>query len=132
MTGGKRPDGAEFARGFWVEPTVYGDVAPHMRLWRDEIFGPVMSVAPWDDYETMLADANDTSYGLSAAIWTNDISTAITTARRLRAGSIFVNGSNTHFVGMPWGGFKNSGVEREEGVEEMRSYLETKALNIML
>ncbi|WP_417281033.1 aldehyde dehydrogenase family protein [Celeribacter sp.] len=132
MTGGKRPSGAEFAKGFWAEPTVYGDVTPQMRLWREEIFGPVVSIAPWDDYETMLADANDTSYGLSAAIWTNDITAAITTAKRLRAGSIFVNGSNTHFVGMPWGGFKNSGVDREEGVEEMRSYLETKALNIML
>ncbi|WP_126974937.1 aldehyde dehydrogenase family protein [Frigidibacter oleivorans] len=132
MTGGKRPAGAAFAKGYWVEPTVYGDVTPAMRLWREEIFGPVMAVAPWDDYGAMIADANDTSYGLSAAIWTNDITTALATARRLRAGSIFVNGSNTHFVGMPWGGFKNSGVDREEGIEEMRSYLETKALNILL
>ena len=132
MTGGKRPGGQQFAKGYWVEPTVYADVTAGMRLWREEIFGPIMALSPWNDYETMIEQANDTSYGLSAAIWTNDITTAIKTARRLRAGSIFVNGSNTHFVGMPWGGFKNSGIEREEGIEEMRSYLETKALNIML
>ena len=132
MTGGKRPEGAQFEKGYWAEPTVYADVTASMRLWREEVFGPIMALSPWKDYETMIEQANDTSYGLSAAIWTNDITNAIRTARRLRAGSIFVNGSNTHFVGMPWGGFKNSGIEREEGIEEMRSYLETKALNIML
>jgi acyl-CoA reductase-like NAD-dependent aldehyde dehydrogenase len=132
MTGGKRPEGAQFEKGYWAEPTVYADVRASMRLWREEVFGPIMALSPWNDYETMIEQANDTSYGLSAAIWTNDITNAIRTARRLRAGSIFVNGSNTHFVGMPWGGFKNSGIEREEGIEEMRSYLETKALNIML
>ncbi|WP_417678831.1 aldehyde dehydrogenase family protein [Roseibium sp.] len=132
MTGGKRPGGPEFAKGYWVEPTVFADVSPSMRVWREEVFGPIMAVAPWDDYETMVGEANDTTYGLSAAIWTNDITVAMKTARRLRAGSIFINGSNTHFVGMPWGGFRDSGIEREEGVEEIRSYLETKAINIML
>lgn len=132
MTGGKRPVGEEFSKGYWVEPTVYADITPAMRLWREEIFGPVLGISRWSDYETMIEQANDTDYGLSAAIWTNDINKALVTARRLRAGSIFINGSNTHFVGMPWGGFKNSGVDREEGVEEMRSYLETKAINIFL
>lgn len=132
MTGGKRPDGPEFAKGYWIEPTVFADVTDSMRLWREEVFGPVMAVAPWDDYDAMIARANDTTFGLSAAIWTNDITQALRAARRLRAGSIFINGSNAHFVGMPWGGFKNSGIEREEGVEEIRSYLETKAINIML
>lgn len=132
MTGGRRPDGPDFAKGFWVEPTVFADVEPTMRLWREEVFGPIVSLSRWSDYETMIAQANDTEYGLSAAIWTRDISVALRTARRVRAGSIFINGSNTHFVGMPWGGFKNSGVEREEGVEEIRSYLETKAVNVML
>ncbi len=132
MTGGKRPTGDAFKKGFWAEPTVYADITPSMRLWREEVFGPVMGLSPWSDYEEMISQANDTDYGLSAAIWTNDINNALKTARLLRAGSIFVNGSNTHFVGMPWGGFKNSGIDREEGIEEMRSYLETKALNIIL
>jgi betaine-aldehyde dehydrogenase len=132
MTGGKRPDGAEFARGYWVEPTVFADITPQMRLWREEVFGPILSIARWSDYEQMVSLANDTEYGLSAAIWTNDITTALKTARRVRAGSIFINGSNRHLPGLPWGGFKNSGVDREEGVEEILSYLETKTINIML
>lgn len=132
MTGGKRPTGAEFEKGFWVEPTVFADMTPEHRLWRDEVFGPILGIARWSDYEKMIELANDTTYGLSAAIWTNDINLALKTTRRIRAGSIFINGQNSHFVGMPWGGFKNSGVDREEGLEEMRSYLETKAINIML
>lgn len=69
---------------------------------------------------------------MSGAIWTNDITTALKTAKRLRAGNIFINGSNVHYLGVPWGGFRNSGVEREESQEEMFSYLETKAINIIL
>ncbi|NTE48098.1 MULTISPECIES: aldehyde dehydrogenase family protein [Agrobacterium] len=132
MTGGKRPRGREFEKGYWIEPTVFADVTKQMRLWREEVFGPILSIARWRDYEEMVALANDTEYGLSAAIWTNDISLALKTARRVRAGSIFINGSNRHLPGLPWGGFKNSGIDREEGVEEILSYLETKTINIML
>ena len=132
MTGGRRPPGHAFEKGFWVEPTVYADVTPGMRLWREEVFGPILSVARWRDVDEVVAMANDTEYGLSAAIWTNDIRQALNTARRIRAGSVFVNGSNTHFLGVPWGGFKNSGVDREEGIEEMYSYVEKKVINVML
>jgi aldehyde dehydrogenase (NAD+)/betaine-aldehyde dehydrogenase len=132
MTGGKRPEGAQFEKGYWVEPTVYADVTPDMRIWREEIFGPVIAIARWSDYEAMIAEANNTDFGLSSAIWTNDITQALTTARRIRAGSIFINGQNSHFVGMPWGGFGNSGIDREEGAREIASYLETKAINIIL
>ena len=132
MAGGKRPAGQQFEKGYWVEPTVYADVTPAMRLWQEEVFGPIMAISRWSDYEDMIAQANGNNFGLSGAIWTNDITVALRTARRLRAGSIFINGSNKHFVGMPWGGFKDSGIGREEGVEEIRSYLETKAINIML
>ncbi|QBR04130.1 aldehyde dehydrogenase family protein [Paraburkholderia pallida] len=132
MKGGKRPAGAQFERGFWVEPTVYADVTPGMRLWRDEVFGPILSVSKWRSVDEAVALANDTDYGLSAAIWTRDINHALNTAKRLRAGSIFINGSNTHFLGVPWGGFKNSGIDREEGVEELYSYLETKVINVLL
>ena len=132
MTGGRRPDGQQFARGFWLEATVFADVTPAMRLWQEEVFGPILSLARWSDYEEMIRLANDTPYGLSAAIWTNDITLALRTARRVRAGSIFINGSNRHLPGMPWGGFKNSGIDREEGIEEIMSYLETKAITIVL
>ena len=111
---------------------MYADVTPQMRLWREEVFGPIMSVSRWSDYETMIEQANDTEYGLSAAIWTNDIGTALRTAHRIRAGGVFVNGSNHHVPGVPWGGFKNSGVQREESREEIESYLETKAITINL
>ena len=103
-----------------------------MRLWREEVFGPVLSVSKWRDFEQVIAMANDTEYGLSAAIWTQDIQQAFDTARRVRAGSVFINGSNTHFLGVPWGGFKNSGVDREEGIEELYSYVEKKVINVML
>ncbi len=132
MTGGGRPHGSGFEKGYWVEPTVYAGIASDMRLWREEVFGPILSVTRWSDYETMIAQANDTEFGLSGAIWTNDIKTALKTAKRLRAGNIFINGSNVHYLGVPWGGFRNSGVEREESHEEMFSYLETKAINIIL
>ncbi|WP_175693236.1 aldehyde dehydrogenase family protein [Burkholderia ambifaria] len=132
MTGGRRPAGRGFEKGFWVEPTVYADVTPEMRLWREEVFGPVLSVARWRNVDEVIEMANDTEYGLSAAIWTNDIRQALNTARRIRAGSVFVNGSNTHFLGVPWGGFKNSGVDREEGIEELYSYVEKKVINVIL
>jgi acyl-CoA reductase-like NAD-dependent aldehyde dehydrogenase len=132
MTGGKRPAGKAFEKGFWVEPTVYADVTPGMRLWREEVFGPVLSVGRWHSVDDVVALANDTDYGLSAAIWTNDIKNALNTAKRLRAGSIFINGSNNHYLGVPWGGFKNSGVDREEGADEIYSYLETKVINVIL
>lgn len=132
MTGGKRPPGDAFKKGYWIEPTVFADITESMRLWREEVFGPILAVAKWRDVEQMVSMANDTEYGLSAAIWTNDIKQALNTAKRIRAGSIFLNGSNTHFLGVPWGGFKNSGIDREEGIEELYSYVEKKVINILL
>lgn len=132
MTGGGRPKGPGFEKGYCVEPTVYAGITADMRLWREEVFGPILSVSRWSDYEAMIAQANDTEFGLSGAIWTNDIKTALKTAKRLRAGNIFINGSNVHYLGVRWGGFRNSGVERQESHEEMFSHLETKAINIIL
>ena len=132
VTGGRRPAGAEFRRGFWVEPTVFADVRPPMRIWREEIFGPVLSVAKWRDAEEALALANNSDYGLTAAIWTNDIKAALTMARRVQSGHLWINGVGAHYLGVPYGGLKNSGVGREEGIEEMFSYTETKTINIIL
>jgi len=132
MTGGRRPSGPSFAKGFWVEPTVYADVTQSMRLWREEVFGPILAVSRWRTTEEVIHLANDTEFGLSAAVLTNNINDALHVARSIRAGNIWINGSSTHFLGMPWGGFKNSGVQREEAVEELQSYVETKGINIML
>ena len=132
MTGGKRPSGKAFEKGFWVEPTVYADVKPGMKLWQEEVFGPVLSVGRWSKFDEAIELANSTEYGLTAAIWTNDIKDALNMVRRIRAGHTWINGCAAHFLGVPFGGMKNSGVGREEGIEEMFSYTETKTINIML
>lgn len=132
MTGGRRPQGPLFERGFWVEPTVYADMKPGMTLWQQEVFGPILSVGRWHDFEDAVAKANSTEYGLTAAIWTNDITNALRMARRVRSGHLWINGCSNHFLGVPFGGMKNSGVGREEGIEEMLHYTELKTINIML
>lgn len=132
MTGGKRPAGKQFEKGYWVEPTVFADVKPDMRIAREEIFGPVLSVFKWKHVDEVVEMANAVEYGLTAAIWTNDLNAALTTARRIQSGYIWINGTSGHFKGMPFGGFKNSGIGREEGIEELLSYTEEKAIHIML
>ena len=132
MTGGKRPEGDLFKKGYWIEPTVFAEVKRGMRIAQEEIFGPVLSVFKWKDVDEVIAVANSTEYGLTAAIWTRDINTAMTTARKVQSGHIWINGVSGHFKGMPFGGFKNSGIGREEGIEELLSYTEEKAIHIML
>ncbi len=132
LLGGKRPEGSEFRKGFWVEPTIYADVTADLRLWQQEVFGPVLAVGRWCDVDDAVAMANSTEYGLTAAIWTNDIKKALQTARRVRSGHLWINGSSQHFLGVPFGGMRTSGVGREEGREELYSYTETKTINIML
>ena len=132
MTGGERPAGEMFRIGNWIRPTVFADVAPTMRIWREEIFGPVLSVTPWRDIDEAMSRANGVDYGLTAAIWTHDIKNALNAARRIRSGHIWINTVGPHYLGVPYGGMKNSGVGREEGIEEMLSYTETKVINIKL
>jgi len=132
MIGGKRAGGERFAKGYWIEPTVYADVTPKLRLWQQEVFGPVLAVGRWSSFEQAVEMANGTEYGLTAAVWTRDIKDALTMARKVRSGHIWVNGTSAHFLGVPFGGMKSSGVGREEGREELYSYTETKTINIML
>jgi betaine-aldehyde dehydrogenase len=132
MTGGKRPGGSDFKRGYWIEPTVFADVMPNMRIAREEIFGPVLSVFRWHDESEMMALANATEYGLTASILTNDIRTALRTARAVKSGYVWINGASGHFYGTPFGGFKNSGIGREEGIDELLSYTEVKTVHVLL
>ena len=132
LLGGGRPAGRQFERGFWVAPTVYGDVTPDLRLWQQEVFGPVLAVGRWKEFDQAVAMANSTEYGLTAAIWSNDITQALRMARKVRSGHLWVNGSSMHFLGVPFGGMRTSGVGREEGREELYSYTEAKTINIML
>jgi acyl-CoA reductase-like NAD-dependent aldehyde dehydrogenase len=132
MTGGKRPSGSEFTRGYWIEPTVFAEVKPNMRIAREEIFGPVLSVFSWRDESDAIALANATEYGLTASILTNDIRTALRAARAVKSGYVWINGASGHFYGTPFGGFKNSGIGREEGIDELLSYTEVKTVHVML
>lgn len=130
VTGGARPEGPQFERGYWLRPTVFADVTAGMRVFREEIFGPVMSIVRYRDVDEAIALANDTEYGLTASVWTNDLNLAMRAAREVRAGYIWVNGVSRHFLGTGFGGFKNSGTGREECFDEMLSYTEAKTVHI--
>lgn len=132
VTGGGRPPGKQFEAGFYVEPTVFADVDMSMTVAREEIFGPVLSVLRFTDLDAAIAQANALPFGLTGAIWSNDITTAVSVAARLDTGYVWINGSGSHFLGAPFGGRKDSGTGTEEGVEELESYLQTKTVNIPL
>ena len=123
--GGGRP--ADLNRGFYVEPTVFLDVEPSMTIAREEIFGPVVSFIDYDDEADMIAKANATDYGLHGAVYTQDPERGYEVARRMRTGSVTVNGMIVDYT-MPFGGFKQSGVGREGGIEGLETYTETKTI----
>jgi len=132
LTGGERPAGEAFRRGYWLRPTVYGDVTMNMRVAREEIFGPILSILKWKTQEEAIAMANATEYGLASGVWTNDLKVAMTFARALQSGFVWVNTTARHFVGMPFGGWKNSGLGREECLEELLSYTHNKAIHVFV
>jgi betaine-aldehyde dehydrogenase len=132
LIGGKRPEGDAFKKGYWLQPTVFGNVTSEMRIAREEIFGPILSVFKWSDEAEAFRIANSTEYGLTASIWTNDIKTAMRAARTIKSGYIWINNNSAHYYGMPFGGFKNSGLGREEGSDELLSYTENKSIHIKL
>ena len=131
LTGGGRPKGEQFGRGYWLEPTVFSEVGPTMTIGSEEIFGPVLSVFRWKTENEAIELANSTAYGLAASIWTNDYGTALRMMRAVRAGYIWVNGTSGHFYGTPFGGYGNSGIGREEGLAELLSYTEIKTAHLM-
>lgn len=132
ICGGKRPAGSDFANGNFLEPTIFDEVKPTMRIAREEIFGPVLSIIPFDTEEEAIRIANDTEYGLAAAVWTKDITRAHRVTSQLRAGILWVNTYHPTFNEMPWGGYKQSGSGRELGLYGIENYLEIKQVNINL
>jgi 2-formylbenzoate dehydrogenase len=132
LAGGGRPAGLEHERGLFIAPTLLGGVRPDMRIAREEVFGPVLSVMTWKDEDEAVEIANGVDYGLTGSVWTNDIRRAHRVASALDAGYLWINGSSTHFPGVPFGGVKLSGVGREESLDELLSYTQLKTVNIML
>ena len=128
--GGGRPK--QFGKGFYVEPTIFYDVDNGARIAREEIFGPVASVIPFDDERGAIRIANDTPYGLAAAVWTRDIFKAFRVVKSLRAGIVWVNHMQPTYVEAPWGGYKQSGFGRELGPWGLEEYLETKQVYVNL
>ncbi|WP_067656612.1 aldehyde dehydrogenase family protein [Nocardia harenae] len=127
--GGRAPEGDGFDRGFWIEPTVFTGVTNDMRIAREEVFGPVLTVIGYDTVEEAVAIANDTSYGLSAGVWGGE-EQALEVARRLEAGMVWVNDWHVIHPAYPFGGYKESGLGREGGPHALDEYTEQKFVSL--
>ena len=132
LAGGGVAEGPGLEGGMFVRPTVFDRVDPNGRLAQEEIFGPVLAVMPFADYDEALAIANSVAYGLTGSVYTRDLATAHRWAEDVEAGYVWINDSSKHFIGVPFGGVKNSGVGREESFEELLSYTEAKNVNVRL
>ncbi|MFC7398207.1 aldehyde dehydrogenase family protein [Chelatococcus sp. GCM10030263] len=132
VCGGRRLDAPPLDRGFFVEPTVFADVTDGMAIAREEVFGPVLSILRWSDEGDVIARANALEQGLTASIWTHDLERAHRMAARIEAGYLWINDSSTHYVGVPFGGFKQSGYGKEEAFEEMLACTQVKNVNVKL
>jgi acyl-CoA reductase-like NAD-dependent aldehyde dehydrogenase len=127
VAGGSRATVAG-GKGYFVEPTIFDGVTNGMKIAREEIFGPVLSVIPFKSVEEGIAQGNDTPYGLAAAVWTRDVTKALKAARAIRAGTVWVNAYNLFDAALPFGGFKESGFGREMGSVGLDHYTEVKTV----
>lgn len=126
VCGGGRPK--DLPHGWYVEPTLFADVNNQMQIAREEIFGPVLSVIPYDSEDDAVRIANDSDYGLSGSVWTSDIAHGVDVGKRVRTGAFAINSGTTLDLKNPFGGFKQSGIGREMGPEGLEGYLETQTL----
>lgn len=132
LAGGERPSGAPFDHGAYYQPTIIDRLANDARACREEIFGPVLCVLPFDHESDLIEQANDTAYGLAAGLWTRDVAKAWRVARRLEAGTVWINTYRELSIATPFGGMKESGLGREKGRQGVRLYTATKSIYLSL
>jgi aldehyde dehydrogenase (NAD+) len=131
VAGGERAD-IGTGKGYFVKPTIFDDVDPKMKIAREEIFGPVLATIRFKDVDDAIAKANDTVYGLAAAVWTRDVSKAHRIARAIKAGTVWINTYNLYDPALPFGGFKESGFGRDQGRDALEKYTQTKSVWVNL
>jgi acyl-CoA reductase-like NAD-dependent aldehyde dehydrogenase len=132
VAGGRVPPDPRLAKGFFVEPTVFADVTPRMRIFQEEVFGPFVSVSRFSTEAEGLALANDTPFGLAGAVRTKDITRAHRVAAKLHCGIVWINDHHRLDPASPWGGVKDSGIGRECGTESFDQHFETKSVMVRL
>jgi aldehyde dehydrogenase (NAD+) len=128
LVGGGRSGNA----GYFIQPTVFADVSDEMKICREEIFGPVMSIIKFKTIDEVVKRANTTAYGLAAAVWTKDITKAMAISNSVRAGTVWVNCYDVFDAAAPFGGFKQSGLGRELGEYGLQNYIEVKTVTVKL
>lgn len=128
LLGGRPADKPECGKGWFVEPTIFGEVRNSMRIAQEEVFGPVLSILRFKDEADAIAIANDVRFGLAAAVWTTDIGRAIRMSEKLQAGTVWVNTYRAVSFMAPFGGYKDSGLGRENGIDAIREYLQVKSV----
>ena len=132
VSGGRHPADPRLERGLFIEPTIFTGVHQSMAVAREEIFGPVLSVLRWSNTQDMLLAVNSVEFGLTASIWTQDLFTAHQTARAVQSGYVWVNDASSHFTGAPFGGYKHSGLGREESKDELFEFTQIKNVNVSM
>ena len=128
LTGGERPAGADYNDGTYYRPTIIGGLDNTSRLCRDEVFGPVLAVLPFDREDDLIEQANDNSYGLACGIYTGDFRKAWRFARAIEAGTVWINTYKQFSISTPFGGVKDSGLGREKGRDGIRAWMSQKSI----
>ncbi|RLA43223.1 MAG: aldehyde dehydrogenase [Gammaproteobacteria bacterium] len=132
VIGGAAPNDPNFTKRPYYMPTILADVTADMDIAQQEVFGPVLSVIRWQDEEELFAAVNSVEYGLTASIWTQDLSQAHRAAQRVDSGFVWINRTSSHFPGVSFGGFKQSGLGKEESLEELLSFTREKVITVAL
>ena len=130
VTGGKAASTPDLEQGHYIEPTIFKNVKPEMRIASEEIFGPVLAIRKWSDEIEMLEEVNSLEYGLTSSIWTQNVSMAHQIAAKVEVGFVWINEVSKHFLGAPFGGVKQSGIGREEGIDELLCFTQEKNIHI--